>query len=195
MKFKMSEKSLFATLLRAPWWVSFLVMFAVALVAGALLPEAYKTAGMLGAFPFFVIGVMAAWRQRNAISPKRIQELVEQARGMGWRDFSVLVEEALRQQGFVVSRLNEGPADFQIEKNGRVTLVSAKRWKAATVGAEHLRELLAVRESRDAFSCTCMSLGVFSQAAIDLANDSPVQLMGSANIAQLMHDGAKALQA
>jgi restriction system protein len=195
MKFKMSEKSLFATLLRAPWWVSFLVMLAVALVAGALLPEAYKTAGMLGAFPFFVIGVMAAWRQRNAISASRIQELVEQARSMGWRDFSVLVEEALRQQGFVVTRLNDGPADFQIEKNGRITLVSAKRWKAATVGAEHLRELLAVRESRDAFSCTCMSLGVFSQAAIDLANSSPIQLLGSANIAQLMHDGSNALQA
>jgi restriction system protein len=195
MKFKMSEKSLFATLLRAPWWVSFLVMFGVALVAGALLPEAYKIAGMLGAFPFFVIGVMAAWRQRNAISASRIEELVEQARRMGWRDFSVLVEEALRQQGFVVTRLNDGPADFQIEKNGRITLVSAKRWKAATVGAEHLRELLAARESRDAFSCSCMSLGVFSQAAIDLANSSPIQLLGSANIAQLMHDGANALQA
>ncbi|PVE43591.1 restriction endonuclease [Limnohabitans planktonicus] len=195
MKFKMSEKSLFATLLRAPWWVSFLVMFGVALVAGALLPEAYKIAGMLGAFPFFVIGVIAAWRQKNALSASRIEVLVEQARGMGWRDFSVLVEEALRQQGFVVTRLNEGPADFQIEKNGRVTLVGAKRWKAATVGAEHLRELLAVRESRDAFSCTCMSLGVFSQAAIDLANDSPMQLLGPANIAQLMHDGANALRA
>ena len=195
MKFKMSEKSLFATLLRAPWWVSFLVMFGVALVAGALLPEAYKIAGMLGAFPFFVIGVMAAWRQRNAISASRIEELVEQARRMGWRDFSVLVEEALRQQGFVVTRLNDGPADFEIEKNGRITLVSAKRWKAATVGAEHLRELLAARESRDAFSCSCMSLGVFSQAAIDLANSSPIQLLGSANIAQLMHDGANALQA
>jgi restriction system protein len=194
MKFKMSEKSLFATLLRAPWWVSFLVMFGVALVAGALLPEAYKIAGMLGAFPFFVIGVMAAWRQRKAISSSRIQELVDQARGMGWRDFSVLVEEALRQQGFVVTPLNDGPADFQIEKNGRITLVSAKRWKAATVGAEHLRELLAVREKRDAFSCSCMSLGVFSQAAIDLANESPMQLLGSANIAQLMHDGAKALK-
>ncbi len=195
MKFKMSEKSLFATLLRAPWCVSFLVMFAVALVAGALLPEAYKTAGMLGAFPFFVIGVMAAWRQRNAISASRIQELVEQARGMGWRDFSVLVEEALRQQGFVVTRMADGPADFQIEKNGRITLVSAKRWKAATVGAEHLRELLALRESREAFSCTCMSLGVFSQAAIDLAHNSPMQLLGPANIAQLMHDGAQALRA
>ena len=193
MKFKMSEKSLFATLLRAPWWVSFLVMFGVALVAGALLPEAYKIAGMLGAFPFFVIGVMAAWRQRNAISASRIEELVEQARGMGWRDFSVLIEEALRQQGFVVTRLNDGPADFQIEKNGRVTLVSAKRWKAATVGAEHLRELLAARESQQAFSCTCMSLGIFSQSAIDLASQNPIQLLGPANIAQLMHDGANAL--
>lgn len=193
MKFKMSEKSLFATLLRAPWWVSFLVMLAVALVAGALLPDAYKIAGMLGAFPFLVIGIMAAWRQRNAISPDRIQQLADQARSMGWRDFSILVEEALRQQGFEVSRLSSGPADFQIEKNGRITLVSAKRWKAATVGAEHLRELLAARESQQAFSCTCMSLGIFSQSAIDLASQNPIQLLGPANIAQLMHDGATAL--
>jgi restriction system protein len=194
MKFKMSEKSLFAALLRSPWWVSFLVMLAVALVAGALLPDAYKTAGMLGAFPFLVIGVMAAWRQRGAISASRIDELVVQARSMGWRDFSILVEDALHQQGFVVSRLASGPADFAIEKNGRTTLVSAKRWKAATVGAEHLRELLAERESQQAFSCTCMSLGTFSQAAIDLAHQSPMQLLGPANIAQLMHDGAKAHQ-
>ena len=193
MKFKMSEKSLFATLLRAPWWVSFLVMLAVALVAGALLPDAYKIAGMLGAFPFLVIGIMAAWRQRNAISPERIQQLTDQARSMVWRDFSILVEEALRQQGFEVSRLSSGPADFQIEKNGRITLVSAKRWKAATVGAEHLRELLAARESQQAFSCTCMSLGIFSQSAIDLASQNPIQLLGPANIAQLMHDGATAL--
>jgi restriction system protein len=192
MKFKMSEKSLFAALLRAPWWVSFVVMAAVALVAGALLPDAYKTAGMLGAFPFFVIGVLAAWRQRNALSASRTQALIEQARGMGWRDFSVRVEAALRQQGFVVTRLADGPADFQIEKNGRITLVSAKRWKAATVGVEHLRELLVTLESREAFSCTCMSLGVFSQAAIELANDSPVQLLGAAPIAQLLHDGARA---
>jgi restriction system protein len=195
MKFKMSEKSLFATLLRAPWWVSFVVMLAVALVAGALLPDAYKIAGMLGAFPFLVIGIMAAWRQRNAISPERIQQLADQARSMGWRDFSILVEEALRQQGFEVSRLSSGPADFQIEKNGRITLVSAKRWKAATVGAEHLRELLAARESQQAFSCTCMSLGTFSPSAIDLASQNPIQLLGPANIAQLMHDGASALNA
>lgn len=192
MKFKMSERSLFATLLRAPWWVSLAVMAAVALVAGALLPEAYKIPGMLGAFPFLVIGIMAAWRQRHALSAERIEALVGQARNMAWRDFATLIEHALRQQGFEVQTLTQGPADFRIEKQGRVTLVSAKRWKAATVGAEHLRELLAECEKQEAFSCSCMSLGTFSQAARDLAQESPMQLLGPANIAQLLHDGAKA---
>jgi restriction system protein len=188
----MSEKSLFATLLRAPWWVSFVVMLAVALAAGALLPDAYKTAGMLGGFPFFVIGVMAAWRQRNALSPDRIEALTGQARAMAWREFAAVVETALRKQGFEVRPLNGGPADFEIEKNSRITLVSAKRWKAASVGAEPLRELLTAVESQEAYSCSCMSLGVFSQAAVALAQQHPIQLIGSLEIAQLVHEARQA---
>ena len=195
MKFKMAEKSLFAILLRAPWWVSFVAMLAVALVAGALLPDAYKTAGMLGAFPFLVIGVVAAWRQRNALSPARIDELTAQARAMGWREFSAVVETALRKQGFELRPLSNGPADFEIEKNGRITLVSAKRWKAASVGAEPLRELLAAVESQEVFSCSCMSLGVFSPAAVALARQHPIQLLGSVEIAQLVHDAGPVAKA
>lgn len=191
MKFKMSERSLFATLLRAPWWVSFVVMAGVALVAGALLPEQYKGVGMLGSFPFLVIGLMAAWRQRNSISEQRIAELVEQARAMAWREFADLMAQALRQQGFVVTPLTGGAADFQLEKQGRMSLVSAKRWKAATVGADHLRELLDAVERQQASTCSCMSLGSFSQAAIDLARENQVQLLFAADIAQLMHDAAR----
>ncbi len=189
MKFRMSERSLFAILLRAPWWISFAVTGAVALLAGALLPEAYKVPGMLGAFPFMVIGIIAAWRQRKALSRSRIETLVQQAQGMAWRDFVVLIEAALRQQGFSVTHLNSGPADLRIEKQGRVTLVSARRWKAASVGAEHLRELLSAQHSQEAFSCSCMSLGQFSQAARELADQNAMQLLGPADIAQLMHEG------
>ncbi len=195
MKLKMSEKSLFATLLRAPWWVSFVVMLAVALAAGALLPDAYKTAGMLGGFPFLVIGVIAAWRQRNALSHDRIDALTAQARAMAWREFAAVVETALRQQGFEVRPLSNGPADFEIEKNGRITLVSAKRWKAASVGAEPLRELLAAVESQEVFSCSCMSLGVFSLATVALARQHPIQLLGSVEIAQLVHDAGPVAKA
>lgn len=192
MKFKMSERSLFASLLRAPWWVSFAVMAVVALLAGALLPKAYKIPGMLGAFPFFVIGVMAAWRQRNRLSVERIDALVELSRSMAWRDFAQQIERALRAQGFDVATLASGPADLRIEKAGRAILVSAKRWKAATVGVEHLRELLVACDSAEAASCSCVSLGSFSPAAQDFAREHAIQLLGPADIAQLLHDGASA---
>lgn len=192
MKFKMSERSLFATLLRAPWWVSFAVMGVVALLAGALLPEAYKLPGMLGAFPFLVIGLMAAWRQRHRLSPERIEALVELARGMAWRDFAQQIEQALRLQGFDVTMLANGPANFRIEKAGRSILVSAERWKAATVGVEHLRELLASCDEAEVTSYSCLSLGSFSPAAQDFASEHGIQLLGPADVAQLLHEGARA---
>ncbi|CAN1571367.1 Restriction endonuclease type IV, Mrr [Burkholderiaceae bacterium] len=192
MKFKMAEKSLFAALLRSPWWVSFLVMLAVALVAGALLPDPYKVVGMVSGFPFLVIGVIAAWQQRNALSPERLQALTEQARNLGWTDFSSLIEKGFSRQGFVVRRLHNSAADLQLEKNGRITWVSAKRWKAATVGAEQLRDLVQTHESQATGSCALISLGQFSQAAITLAHQNHVELMGPQHIAQLMHDGLSA---
>jgi len=192
MKFKMAEKSLFATLLRSPWWVSFLVMLAVALVAGALLPDPYKGVGMVSGFPFLVIGVIAAWQQRNALSAERIQELTEKARSLSWTDFSTLIEKGFNRQGFVVRRIQNGAADFKLEKNGQITWVSAKRWKAATVGAENVRDLIQALENHEAGSCSFITLGQFSQTAIALANKNRVQLMGPKNIAQLLHDGLKA---
>ena len=192
MKFKMAEKSLFATLLRSPWWVSFLVMLAVALVAGALLPDPYKVVGMVSGLPFLVIGVIAAWQQRNALSAERIQELTEKARSLSWTDFSTLIEKGFNRQGFVVRRIQNGAADFKLEKNGQITWVSAKRWKAATVGAENVRDLIQVVENHEAGSCSFITLGQFSQTAIALANKNRVQLMGPKNIAQLLHDGLKA---
>jgi hypothetical protein len=52
--------------------------------------------------------------------------------------------------------------------------------------------MLAARESMEAFSCTCMSLGTFSQSAIELADKTPMQLLGPSSVAQLLHDGAQA---
>ena len=56
----MSKNSLFAILLRAPWWISMAVVALLALAASALLPEPYVALGVMGGFPFLVIGSMAA---------------------------------------------------------------------------------------------------------------------------------------
>ena len=70
MKFKMSENSLFALLLRSPWWISFVLVACVALISKALLPSEYFIYGALGGFPIFVVGCIAAWATAAGCGPR-----------------------------------------------------------------------------------------------------------------------------
>ena len=67
----MSENSLFAVLLRSPWWISFVVVGLITLTAGALLPKEYFVVGALAGFPIFVVGCIAAWKQLRAPNPAK----------------------------------------------------------------------------------------------------------------------------
>jgi restriction system protein len=62
---------------------------------------------------------------------------------MAWRDFAQALTEAYTRQGYAVTPWEGAGADLQLVKAGRTTLVSCKRWKAAKVGVEVLRELVA----------------------------------------------------
>jgi restriction system protein len=186
----MSDKSLFAVLLRSPWWVSFLLVVVVALVARALLPDQYTGVGMLGGFPFFVIGCLALWRQRNDPSAAQIGKTLESLAHMNWGDFSAVLEIAFTSQGYAVTAM-QGPADLGLEKKGVVTVVSAKRWKAAAVGVEHLRELVAQREMLNAHNSICISLGQVSEKARLYAAEHRVTLLGRGDLVSLMAKSVK----
>jgi len=192
VKFKMSEKSLFAVLLRSPWWISFVLVAVIALLAGALLPDEYKGVGMLGGFPFFVIGCMALWRQRNLPSPALVEKGLEKLGGMSWRDFSVVLDTAFNRQGYSVSPLTGG-ADMLLEKKGVRTVVSAKRWKAAAMGLEPLRELVSRRDALEASNSVCISLGQVSAKAEEFAADNRITLITGADLVILVDEEVKAL--
>ena len=89
MKLKMARNSLFAVLLRSPWWISFALVLLVALASRALLPEQYVLFGVMGGFPFLVIGGIAAYRQLRAPGDEeiahslRVLEAAKAANGMG----------------------------------------------------------------------------------------------------------------
>ena len=192
MKFKMSEKSLFAVLLRSPWWVSFLLVAVIALVVGALLPPQYAGVGMLGGFPFFVIGCMALWRQRNLPSAALTEKVLQSLSLMGWRDFSALLDTAFTRQGYAVTHL-KGAVDMQLEKKGVLTVVSAKRWKAAALGIEHLRELVTTRDALQASNSVCITLGQVSAKARDYAAENRITLISDADLVQLTAETFKTL--
>ena len=151
VKFKMSPNSRFAVLLRSPWWVSFALVGLFSLAAAALLPRDYVFAGVLGTFPFFAVGCVAAWRQWRAPSATRMAAMHAQLQTLPWRGFADALEAAWRTSGHGVERLPAGgAADFVLSKDGRTLLASARRWKAAAHGVEPLRELHAAIQARGA---------------------------------------------
>ena len=77
MKLRMAENSLFAILLRSPWWISLGLAAIVALVARLALPADLFWFGAFGGLPFVVIAVMAARRQWRAPSAAQLARTAE----------------------------------------------------------------------------------------------------------------------
>ena len=186
MKLKMSENSLFAILLRSPWWISFCVVGVIALASKALLPEGYVAFGVMGSLPFVGIAFMAAWRQWRAPSTVHLADTLQKAGTMSWRDFSSAVEQGFSRQAYRVTRLPGPAADFKLEKNGQTTLVSCKRWKAASQGVDTLRDLAAAKDAQGAQHAMLISLGAITAQASSFAQAQGLFLMTEPELAQLL---------
>ncbi len=187
MKLKMAENSLFAVLLRSPWWVSLAVGAGIAALAHALLPEDYRLMGMLTALPFLVIAAIAGWRALRAPSATRVAATLETAAALSWREFSSALEEAFRRDGYAVTRPDKPGADLELSKEGRSTLVSARRWKAANCGIEPLRELHVAGEAREAGERIYVTVGVISDSARRFAGEKRIRLLHGTELARLLH--------
>lgn len=185
MKFKMAPNSLFAVLLRSPWWISILIALLLAAGAYAVLPEQYRLVGAMGGLPFFGIGLIALWRQLRLPSARRSEEILQAVGSMNWPRFSALLEEGFARQGYQVERL-QGAADFALLRQGRTTLVAARRWKAARHGTESLQSLQGAARERGASECLYVALGDLSANALAFAKSHRVQLMQGPALAYLL---------
>ena len=176
MKFKMAPNSLFAILMRNPWWISLLIVIVFSLLCLALLPKNMVIFGIMGTFPFFITGIVAFKRQWGVPSPAKQQAELDRLSALSWRDFSAELETKFVKQGFEVTRLNTGVADFKLEKGGNITLVSAKRYKAATHGIEALQALVTQQEAQGADKAMYVCLSPVTAQAAKFAKEKGVVL-------------------
>lgn len=166
MKLSMAKNSLFAILLRSPWWISLGIGLAIGLVASALLPADMRAVGVLSGFPFLVIAALALRRQWHLPSAKRVDETRQAVSAMAWPAFSALLEQAFRRDGYTVQRGRSPGVDYELERAGRQLLVSARRWKSAHTGLEVLRPLQTAREAGEgAVDALYIGLGPLSDTA------------------------------
>ncbi len=192
MKLQMAPNSLFAVLLRSPWWISVAIGGLIGLLAAALLPASWRVAGALSGFPFLVIGAMAAWRQAQLPSTARVEQTQQAVTAMAWPAFAALLEQAFARDGYTLAALdprNAAGADFVLERKGRRMLVSARRWKSARTGIETLRALQAAREAaaddmpNDAL---CIGLGELTDSARPFAAEHRIAIWQAAELAQAL---------
>ena len=178
-----TKDSLFGVLSRQPWWLSVMVGAALFGSAQLFLP------GMIAAaiaVPFLGIACYAGWRQLRAPGATTVAQTLDRVRGMSWENFSSVLAEAFRRDGYSVSEARHGTADLTLDKAGRMTVVSCKRWKVAQTGVGPLRDLLEAKEAQDAAQCIYVAAGDFTANARTFATQKSIRLLHGAALATLI---------
>lgn len=188
MKFKPSKDSIFAVLVRSPWWMS--AGIALLFIAGAIaaLPRDYWAIGVFAAVPFVVTAVLAGSRQLRTPSSDRVEAIAAAAAAMPWAAFSSAIQAGFERDGCQVERLNGAGADFALTKDDHIALVSAKRWKAARTGSDPVQELQNARERRGAREAIYIALGEISPSARQYASKHDISFMTAPDLAKLLRD-------
>jgi restriction system protein len=180
--FQLPRNSLFAILLRSPWWLSLLLAFGM--FAAVRLFFAPGIAAFF-ALPFLAIGLYGAFRQFRQPSESRIAATLGRARELTWDGFRAALEDAYRRQGFTVTRM-DGIADVHLAQGGLVTLVSCKRWKAMRTGIEPLREFDAASKERGAHARVYVAVGEITDNARAFAEERRIRLLQEQELAKLL---------
>lgn len=186
MKFQMAKNSLFAVLLRSPWWISAAIAAALALLSLALLPAEYRVVGALSGMPFVVIGALAARRQWRLPSEASVVRAQQAVATMPWPQFADLLEQAFRRDGYTVQRGTVPAFDFELDRKGRKMLVCARRWKTARTGLETLRALQVAREESGAADALHIGLGELTDNARPFAAQHHIAVWQAAELAQAL---------
>ena len=192
MRLKMKENSLFAVLLRSPWWISFLIAAVIGFVATMAMPLQYRMFAVFSGGPFFVIGCMAAWRQWRTPSTAGAALILTEAQRMSSKEFSEALTRGFQRQGYTVQPCRDAGAEFEADKSGRLALIGSKRWKAARHGVEPLKELQAAAQKRGAQECIYIALGELSDSARRFAVDAGIDVVQDVRLAQLLKAGKAA---
>jgi len=178
----MARETLFHILLRQPWWVSALVAAVLFGITELVYPQVAFFIGL----PFLVLAAFIAYKQFRGTAAVDVDERLAALRSMSWENFSLVITEAYRRQGYGVTEAQDPAYDFELAKSGRRTLLSCRRWKVNSVGIAPLRALSDAVRRHDAYNAVCVAAGDFSSTARDYAATQPITLLTGRELVALV---------
>jgi restriction system protein len=188
MAFKMAKGSLFAVLLRSPWWYSILIGLFFITASLPIADGKYLIFGITTALPFFGIAGYAAYKQAKLPSQKRVFEVAEQAQKMRASEITEKIANRYRESGYESKLFTGNAADLELTRGHRIVLLSSKRFKVGNTGIDSLKQLVAAGETAEATSYLYVALGEISSAARIYASQNNIELI-QANELTAFFDG------
>lgn len=183
MAFKMSEKSLFAILLRSAWWYSVVIGLVLIAISLILFGGKYVLLGIFTAMPFFVIAGIAGYRQSKQPSQKRVQEVYELTRKMTAEQIASKIATSYTDVRYDSEPFKGNAADLELTRGNRKILLCSKRFKVGNTGVEPLKKLVSAGENVEATGYLYVALGDISSAAIEYANQNDIELIQTTRLA------------
>lgn len=183
MAFAMAKNSLFAVLLRSPWWYSVVTGMVLIAISAVLFDGQYLPLGIFAALPFFGIACFAGYRQSKLPSQKRIQEVDEQARKMPARKIAEKIADSYTRERFDSAVFKGNEAELELTRGNRKYLLSSKRFKVANTGVEPLKQMVAAGEKIEVTGYLYVALGEISSAARAYADQNGIELVQADRLA------------
>ncbi|MFT4192900.1 MAG: restriction endonuclease [Comamonas sp.] len=185
--FKLPPNSLFAILLRSRWWISLLLALAIVLAAFLALPRVYAPMGAMASLPFWAIAIVALARQWRQPSARQREAALARLQMMNTREFQDLIEQALAADGYAVAPSARPGADLRLLRQGAITLMSYRRFKAHSLGEQPLRELTSAMQAEGAAEGIVVSLGQATEQAEQWATRHAVRIMPAEALVDWLH--------
>jgi restriction system protein len=115
---------------------------------------------------------------------------IESIRKLSWSSFEMLVGQAYRQLGFRVIETGlggrDGGIDLKLQKDGILTIVQCKHWKAWKVGVSPILELYGVLMAGDGSRAVFVTSGDFTKEAREFAKGKPMELIDGDGLQKLI---------
>lgn len=198
--YDLADRGLTWLVTRVPGWVIVLIGLAFYPVLGLLLPLALHWS-LVWLVEVNALGVVLAaavslgWltAQVEAARRRHLVEWTTNLRLLNAEEFEWLVGETFRRQGWSVRETGrqgapDGNVDLRLARDGRQVIVQCKRWTAAQVGVDEIREFggTLLRERRPGRDGIFVTLSDLNSAAIDEAKKLGIEWINGAQLYERM---------
>lgn len=111
---------------------------------------------------------------------------------LSWREFEMLVGEALRRQGYEVEELGgrgkDGGIDLVLRRMGQVELVQCKQWRTRQVKVNVVREMWGLAQHHGAAAVRIVCVGEFTRDAAMFAEGKAIELITGPALVALIEE-------